>query len=205
MGSSNPSYFAPTGGGKDKVKGQQTDRFPVENVSWEDAETFCRELSKKADERAASRVYRLPTEAEWEYACRGGASSALPFHVGKPNKSLSSKEANFNGDYPGGHGAVEPSHGRTTTVASYKANAFGLHDMHGNVWEWCSDWYSSDYYKNGDPKDPKGPPKSENRVLRGGAWDSPGKECRAAQRYSHTPNHTGYNIGFRVICEVPLR
>ena len=159
----NPSYFSKDGegktgvtyitkpaGGKDKVPAD-TSGFPVENVSHEEAEEFCKKLTAK--EAKSGRKYRLPTEAEWEYACRGGAASSTPFHFGD---TLSSSQANFNGNYPYG-GADKGEYLRTCKVGSYKKNGFGLYDMHGNVWEWCADWYSKDYYSKSPAKDPPGP------------------------------------------------
>src|SRR5262245_29442913 len=141
----NPSFFSSDGrgmegveyaqapaGGSDKVRELGgTDDFPVENVSWDEAVEFCRRLSALEPEMAAGRVYRLPTEAEWEYACRGGASGYHVFHYGS---SLTSTQANFDGDYAYG-AAPGPYLGRTSKAGSYEPNAFGLFDMHGNVWE----------------------------------------------------------------------
>jgi formylglycine-generating enzyme required for sulfatase activity len=180
----NPSCFSPTGNRKEQVAGQDTSRFPVELVSWIDAVKFCKKLSELPEEKRAGRVYRLPTEAEWEYACRGGAS-LKPCHFGD---SLSSTQANFGGNL-----------GRTTRVGSYPANAFGLCDMHGNVWEWCADWYDGDYYKVSPRKDPKGPATGRNRVLRGGAWFLDGGSCRAACRGDLVPCFHVIYIGFRVV------
>ena len=137
----NPSFYSPTGDAKDEVKGLNTDDFPVERVSWHDAKQFCVKLSALPAETKAGRVYRLPAEAEWEYACRAGTTT--PFHFGK---SLSADQANFDErvDLPGENKGEWL--GRTTKVGSYKPNAFGLFDMHGNVLEWCEDWYKRDYY-----------------------------------------------------------
>src|SRR5262249_5007346 len=152
------------------VAGKDTRNFPVENVSWHDAVAFCRKLSEREEEQKAGRVYHLPTEAEWEYACRGGARS--PFHYGN---ALSSTQANFHGDYAYGNAAKGPSLERTTSVGSYDANAFGLYDMRGNVWEWCADWYGP--YPAKPVQDPTGPATGAHRVVRGGSWDQYGSNC----------------------------
>src|SRR5262249_47832054 len=123
---------------------------------------FCRKLSELAKEQQAGRVYKLPTEAEWEYACRGGTRS--PFHHGD---ALASTQANFNGSFPYGGAPRGPELGRTTTVGSYPPNAFGLFDMHGNVWEWCADWYATAFYHQSERQDPHGPASGTSRVLRG--------------------------------------
>src|SRR5204863_10089486 len=115
-------------------------------------------------------------EAEWEYACRGGGGS--PFHHGK---SLSSSAANFDGRYPYGGAPAGPYLERTTAVGSYPPNAFGLYDMHGNVWEWCADWYDGAYYRANPRIDPAGPARGTNRALRGGSWLDLGRNCRAAR------------------------
>ncbi len=124
----NPSYFSAAGDGKDRVKDMDTTRFPVEMISWADAVEFCRKLSEMPEEKQAGRVYRLPTEVEWEYACRGGTVTA--FHYGA---ALSSTQANFRGNFPYGGAAKGPYLERTTKVGSYQPNAYGLYDMHGNV------------------------------------------------------------------------
>jgi len=136
-------------------------------------------------------VYTLPTEAQWEYACRAGTTTATAF-----GDSLSSKQANFNGDYPYGGASKGPNLGRTTDVGSYPANAWGFHDMHGNVWEWCSDWYGD--YPDGSASDPVGPSAGSDRVLRGGRWDFHGQNCRSANRYRYGPDFRRYDLGFRV-------
>jgi formylglycine-generating enzyme required for sulfatase activity/serine/threonine protein kinase len=203
----NPSYFAASGGGKDTVKGMDTRRFPVEQVSWGEAVEFCRLLTEK--EAGSGRLYRLPTEAEWEYACRGGQffKDSAPFYFAKPSPSLSSKQANFDGKYPYGGAAKGPDLKRTTAVGSYQANALGLSDMHGNVWEWCADRYDPAYYQRSPKQDPQGPESSsENRrVLRGGSWYVYGRNCRAAYRFWGEPGNR-YNCGgFRVVLVVGAR
>ncbi|HEX7378460.1 MAG TPA: SUMF1/EgtB/PvdO family nonheme iron enzyme, partial [Pirellulales bacterium] len=156
----NPSYFSSGGDGASSVSGLNTGRFPVESVSWEDAVAFCGKLSDFAGERAAGRRYRLPTEAEWEYACREGATT--PFSFGS---QLNGREANCAGNYPYGTTEKGPLLERTTTVGSYRANAFGLFDMHGNALEWCADWYDSDYYATSPVNDPPGSAAGSFRVI----------------------------------------
>jgi formylglycine-generating enzyme required for sulfatase activity len=192
---SNPSHFCAAGPGRANVGGANTDRFPVERVSWNDALQFCAKLSARAGEKAAGRTYRLPTEAEWEYACRAGTTT--PFHFGK---SASSTQANFIGHYPYGGAAKGPYLQRTCKVGSYKPNAWGLYDMHGNVCQWCSDWYDTSYYKNSPKKDPKGPASASIRVLRGGSWLYSGSSCRAANRDGLGADGRQHFIGFRVAC-----
>jgi formylglycine-generating enzyme required for sulfatase activity len=194
----NPSYFSKDDFyGADKVKGMNTDDFPVEQVNWQEATDFCKRLTALAAETKKGPKYRLPTEAEWEYACRGGVSSYSTFHYGN---SLSSTQANFDGNYPYGGGEKGPKLGRTCKVGSYKPNGFGLHDMHGNVLEWCSDWYSSDYYATSPKRDPQGPFDGSSRVFRGGCWGryGRGQDCRAAFRTWNSPSHRDNNMGFRV-------
>jgi formylglycine-generating enzyme required for sulfatase activity len=191
----NPSWFSKDGSGKDKVMGMNTDDFPVENVSWDDAVEFCKKLSERDTKKPAGWMYRLPREAEWEYSCRGGAPSYQVFHFGN---SLSGKEANFGSNNPHGGAAKTDPLNRTCKVGSYAANRFGLHDMHGNVWEWCLDWYGADYYAKSPAKDPAGPPEGSDRVDRGGSWGSFGSRCRSASRRGITPGYRDYYLGFRV-------
>jgi len=195
----NPSYFSAGGDGKARVEGQDTRSFPVENVSWENAQDFCGKLNEKF--RGRGLLFRLPTEAEWEYAARGGAANkdSLPFHFQEgPTGSLSSRQANFNGGYPYGDAATGSSLGRTTRTGSYSANRFGLYDMHGNVWEWCQDYYGP-YNKLTTNKDPVQNEKqvAGRRVLRGGSWYYDGADCRAAGRLGGVPSDRD-PVGFRV-------
>jgi formylglycine-generating enzyme required for sulfatase activity len=214
----NPSYFSKDGkgkkglkysdlstpaGGKDKVSGG-TEDYPVENVSHDEAVEFCRKITEK--DRKEGKIgrelkYRLPTEAEWEYSCRGGAPSYKVFHFGH---SLSSRQANFDGNYPYGGAEKGPYLGRTCKVGSYEKNGYGLYDMHGNVWEWCADCYVEDYYyykigpATGPWRDPLGPYKGSDRVLRGGSWYDDGRNCRSAVRYWFAPEDRSRHYGFRV-------
>src|SRR5262249_10388969 len=149
----NPSAFSAKGERKDRVKGMDTRRFPVESVSWYDAVEFCRRLSEKPEELQAGRVYRLPTEAEWEYACRElGRSSCYSYFCAR----LSSPQANFQGNQPLGCAPKGPLLQRTSRVGSYPPNALGLYDMHGNVREWCADWFDGEYRRNTPREDPQG-------------------------------------------------
>jgi formylglycine-generating enzyme required for sulfatase activity len=179
--------------------------YPMENVTWYNAVEFCKRLSDLPEEKKAGRRYRLPTEAEWEYACRAGTTTV--FHYGN---ALSSRDANFNGGVPYGDATRGPYLRKTAKGGSYKPNAWGLYDMHGNVWQWCSDWYDKDYYKNSPRSDPQGPPKGVlstdyndfYRVVRGGCWLDEGRACRSAYRFRAMPHDAYRLIGFRVVCEV---
>ena len=167
--------------------------LPVENVTWDQAVEYCRRLSAMPEERKAGRIYRLPTEAEWEYACRAGTSTAFSFGA-----TASSKEANFDGTRP--YRAAEgPDLAGPCRCGSYKPNAFGLYDMHGNVSEWCQDWFSRDLEALGE-LDPQGPVSGKRRVIRGGSWLNSGAECRSGWRGSEDPSRFDSIIGFRVVC-----
>jgi formylglycine-generating enzyme required for sulfatase activity len=211
----NPSWFSAAGGGKDKLLSPDgvinTSHFPVERVSWEEAMQFCERLSRLAEEAREGRVYRLPTEAQWEYACRGGASSLSRYHFGNV---LLATQAN----------TVEHGPGRPCPVGSYPLNAFGLFDMHGNVQEWCLDCYDPTFYRDSVKQDPEcrgdenrnvirggswnsaghrhhvegeGP---ERCVIRGGSWNRDGDSCRSASRGRAAPNVRLHHLGFRVCC-----
>jgi formylglycine-generating enzyme required for sulfatase activity len=183
----NPSHFS---GG---------DRLPVENVSWFSAVGFCNALSQKeklppfyAINGQAVNVldwnapgYRLPTEAEWEYACRAGTTTRYSF--GDQETGL-----DHNAWYWGN------SSGQTHPVGEKKPNAFGLHDMHGNVWEWCWDGYSAEYYQQSPADDPRGPEHGSSRVIRGGSWSYAAGYCRAAFRSRITPTNARIILGLRL-------
>jgi formylglycine-generating enzyme required for sulfatase activity len=174
----NPSYFQ-----KRVIRKSDSSMYPVEQVSWEDAVEFCKKLSDLPEEKKAGRVYRLPTEAEWEYACRAGSKAAYSF--GANSKTL--------GDYAW---FGENSGNQTHPVGEKKANAWGLYDMHGNVWEWCSDWYG--VYPKGSVSDPSGPSEGSIRVDRGGSWAYGAANCRSAYRGWGAPSYRIGNDGFRV-------
>jgi formylglycine-generating enzyme len=197
MPKQNPHFGDKHGAGPD---------HPMEQVRWKDAVEFCARLSDLAAERKAGRVYRLPTEAEWEYACRAGTTTA--FHFGD---KLSSAQANFNGNFPAGNADKGPYLKKTAKVGSYPPNAWGLYDMHGNVMEWCSDWYDPNYYKNSPKEDPSGPAngvvatgfgKDHFHVVRGGCWLDEGRGCRAAYRFRLQSTEPYRLVGFRVVCTV---
>ena len=188
------SFFRPDGPGGGKVAGTDTSNFPAEQVGWDDAMVFCRGLTELPEEKSAGRIYRLPTEAEWEYACRAGTDSAFSH-----GNSLDATQANFNGNYPFGQAKKGPFRIQTTAAGSFEPNTFGLYDMHGNVWEWCSDWYGLDYYKTAPVDDPAGPTTGSRRIIRGGDWYSDGRDCRSAFRYADVPDGTFYATGMRVV------
>ncbi len=179
--------------------------YPMEDVLWTEADEFCRKLTALPDEIRAGRKYRLPTESEWEYACRAGTTTA--FHFGE---SISSRQANFNGNFPYGNAEKGQYLRRTVKVGSYQPNNFGLYDMHGNVAEWCADWYDPDYYDASHDEDPRGPPVGvlsddyENYylVVRGGCWIDDARACRSAYRHRAMHRNKYRLIGFRVVCEV---
>lgn len=168
--------------------------LPVESVSWEEAAEFCEKLNRR--EQEAGRVpegycYRLPTESEWEYACRAGTLTAFSFGNG-----LSSLEANFDGTYPCGKAEKAVFREKTLAPGRFSRNAWHIYDMHGNVWEWCLDWYWD--YPGKPAMDPKGPPSGSYRVIRGGGYFDGGRNCRSAERLGKFPKERCSNVGFRV-------
>jgi formylglycine-generating enzyme required for sulfatase activity len=205
----NPSNFK----GKDD---EEEKKLPMENVRWFDCVEFCIKLSqrqgrkpcyrltnverdddgsiKKADVEivAGGTGYRLPTEAEWEYACRAGTTT--PFHFGE---TISTDQANYDGNSTYGKGKKGEYRKKTTPVGSFPANDWGLFDMHGNVWEWCQDWYGK--YPSEDIKDPQDEQKGDARVLRGGSWDDILRGCRSASRYGGAPANRYKFVGCRLV------
>jgi formylglycine-generating enzyme required for sulfatase activity len=165
---------------------------PVEQVTWEEACAYATELTKK---RGDAYVYCLPTEAQWEYGCRSGRPASMPFGIGD-GRSLSSRQANINGNFPYGGAEKGPYRESTCDVGSYEANALGLLDMHGNVWEWCADGY--ELYPSGAVKNPIEPAGGYSRVMRGGSWSSDAGRCRAAYRGGSLPSDRAKNMGFRL-------
>jgi formylglycine-generating enzyme required for sulfatase activity len=195
----SPSTF-----GRRRIRDSEVDvgRFPVETVSCIEAEAVVLLLNRRLAEVAQGRAYRLPTEAEWEYACRGGISNRYAFHYGA---SLEHHQANFASrhPYPPSKGEQDvPMLARPCEVGRYRPNAWGLYDMHGNVDEWCQDWYDGGYYLEGSPEvDPPGPDNGYTRVLRGGSWRGQGEDCRAAVRIGYDPLQRFSHVGFRLVCE----
>ena len=166
----NPSHF----------KGPKN---PVEQVSWDDCQKFLGKLNKRQGSPAGK--FALPTEAQWEYACRVGSTTR--YYFGNDEARL--------GDYAWyGKNSDSKAH----PVGEKKPNAFGLYDMHGNVWEWCQDWLENGYYATSPTDDPGGPPSGSSRVFRGGSWNSPAEECRSAYRTCGEPGFRNFHVGLRV-------
>jgi len=171
---------------KSKPSRFKHDNRPVDSVSWKQADGFCKELSDVKDGS-----FRLPTEAEWEYSCRAGSQGRFCFGDDPMYSQI--------GDYAW---CSENSDSTTHPVGEKKPNSFGLYDMHGNVWEWCGDWYADDYYQHSLTVDPYGPLKGKSRVLRGGGWFRSARYCRSANRSGLEPYYIRNHIGFRVVMEM---
>jgi formylglycine-generating enzyme required for sulfatase activity/tRNA A-37 threonylcarbamoyl transferase component Bud32 len=204
----NPSHFSSTGSGKEQVAGQATDDFPVENLSWVDAIRFCNAMSRRdhllpyyaeagrlgrQDVRVSNldgTGYRLPTEAEWEFACRAGTTTRYFFGDGPSALDGYAWHAGNSGSM-------------THPVARKHPNALGLYDMYGNVWEWCWDWHLVDYYRNAPLVDPQGPVQATTKVGHGGSWAHDPRGCRSATRDYTAPVRRDKNLGFRVARNQP--
>ena len=154
--------------------------YPMYYVSWEEAKEFCRRLSQQT-----GKTYRLPTEAEWEYAARGGKKTQNTKYAG-----------GYSLDYVGWY--TSNSGGKSHAVGTKNANELGIYDMSGNVWEWCEDWYGD--YRSYDTDNPTGPSSGSYRVLRGGSWSCNATGCRVSNRSFNSPGNRNYNYGFRVVC-----
>jgi formylglycine-generating enzyme required for sulfatase activity len=178
----NPSHLQGA-----KVGNENTD-LPVESVSWDDTVEFCKKLSDLPEETKAGRLYRLPTEAEWEYACRAGSKKFYSFD---DEEGLLHEYGWFDRN----------SSDRTHTVGLLEPNAWGLYDMHGNVWEWCSDRHGE--YPKGAVSDPSGPKEGSYRVYRGGCWSNVAADCQSADRNWGTPGSRGNPLGFRLALSSP--
>ncbi len=176
----NPSAFSGKNPDYDNIDAGK--KAPVEDVSWDDAQAFIRKLNQKEGING----YRLPTEAEWEYAARAG--STTKFYWGDSEEDI--VQYAWTG---------ESELQSTKPVMKKDPNAFGLYDMLGNVFEWCEDWYNEDYYSDSELNDPKGPEEGVNRVLRGGSWFSFANPCRLSYRSPYFPADGNYNLGFRLV------
>lgn len=201
----NPSHFATTGAGVEAVRGLDTSEHPVDNVNWRDAVDFCLQLSRREEftscyhgalngvQPIAGTGYRLPTEAEWEFACRAG--TATQYYSGDSDEDVA-RTAWFG----------ETAGGRTHRTGELSANALGLFDMHGNVWEWCQDGWQPDYYSQFSAMatiDPCAPvPTNQERIIRGGTWDGAAAYCRSANRNGADPTLRVFHLGFRVVLSV---
>lgn len=180
----NPSWHRPS-----SIPGlESSDEFPVEQVTWNQAVEFCQALSEVSEERAAGRNYRLPTEAEWEYACRAGQEQPYVWKSQRP-------KGDDSGDNAGRFPALP-----IRPVGTYPANAFGLHDMRGNVWEWTADWFDRDYYARSPIDDPQGPSDGYLKVVRGGDWTFTGESCKINYPMA-PPWKSSRFVGFRIVCE----
>ena len=178
------------------------DSQPVVNVSWDDAVAFAEWLSRKSGTH-----YRLPTEAEWEYAARGGTSARNYWGDGKSDAcgyanvhDRTSKQA-FS-DYTWEHHDCSDGYSVSAPIGSFRPNGFGLYDMMGNVWEWCSDWYGDEYFDDSPRSNPQGPSLRTHRVIRGGSWDREPAGVRASFRHLHPPDNRGGSLGFRLVSPV---
>jgi formylglycine-generating enzyme required for sulfatase activity len=171
------------------------DQRPVESVSWEDAQEFCKRLSART-----GKDYRLPSEAQWEYACRAGTDT--PFHFGE---TITTELANYDGKYTYHNGPKGENRDQTIEVGRFPGNEWGLYDMHGNVWEWCEDDYHESY--KGAPDDGSAWVERErletNRVLRGGSWFDLPWYCRSAFRRNNSRDNRNFSLGIRVCCVPP--
>ena len=175
------------------VRPQSEENHPVLHVSWNDAVAYCKWLSAKTGKH-----FRLPTEAEREYACR--ADTTTPFNTGE---NLTTNQANYNGNYPYNNNAKGVYRQNTVAVNSFAPNAWGLYNMHGNVWEWCSVRYSDTYYDEckaqGTVSNPQGSATGSARVLRGGGWFNSAEACRSAARGGYAPDYRNSYVGFRPV------
>ena len=175
------------------------DDFPIGNVNFAEAEAFCHRLTELGHQSGVLPMgweFRLPTEAQWEYSCRAGTRTATSF-----GDELSSKQANFDGNHPYNGAEKGPSLNQAAKVGSYPANAWGLHDMHGNTFEWCRDWYHAKLPGGVDPDLYSA--KASSRVRRGGGWTDEGWACRSAFRLRFEPERRYDHIGFRVVVVQP--
>lgn len=176
---------------------QQTDEHPIVNVTWNDAVKFCEWLHKME-----GKAYRLPTEAEWEYACRGGMQTTFQGGDHPETQAVFGNvwDGTARAFFSGRQEIIRARDGYvfTASIGQFRANKFGLHDMQGNVWEWCSDWYNAKYYASSPTLDPQGPQSGSTLVVRGGGWGSGSAFCRSARRLAVSPLERNDDLGFRL-------
>lgn len=175
----NPSHF------------NTDENFPVDSVSWQDAVNFIAKLNKENN----TEEFQLPSEAQWEFAARGNTEDVM-YHTGN---TITSEQANFNGSIAFGLNLRDEYRKSPVAAASFSPNAYGLHNMHGNVWEWCRDWYGEDYYTDSPMRNPPGPAEGEMRVLRGGSWFRYSGHIRSATRYKNKATGQYADTGFRLV------
>ncbi len=170
---------------------------PVENVNWFEVQEFIKRLNQTVAETTSAEIkFRLPAEAEWEYACRAGTET--PFSTGQ---NLTTGQANYDGNYPYPNFPAGIYRDSPVKVGSFPPNPWGVYDMHGNVWEWCQDWYCP--YPANEVVDPVGNCDSGKRVIRGGSWYFNAESARSGRRYTHSPEDRGPSLGFRLVRENP--
>ncbi len=177
-------------------EGFQGANHPVVNIAYRDVEKFFKTLGSREEEKAC--VYSVPSEAQWEYACRGGTQT--PFSFGE---TISTDQANYNGEYIYGEGKKGLNREKPLPVGSLQPNDWGLYDMHGNVSEWCADFFGK--YTRGAQSDPTGPEEGKLLVLRGSSWRSYPGACRSAFRVGCASNRRSYNVGVRAVCALPAK
>ncbi len=164
--------------------------YPSAGMTWSEANAFTLKMNIKSN----TKNFRLPTEAEWEYAAKSGKNEVYSF-----GKSINTVIVNYDGKYPFGKVPKGERRQAAARTGSFPANSFGLHDMHGNVWEYCNDWYDEKYYAVSPKMNPQGPENGTKKVIRGGSWDSDARNCRSSERAKYKPDRVSPSFGFRLV------